>query len=347
MKAFAWPGAAAGLLLAAALAPAGDNAPSAPKPTDELQKIRAGLTAPHQNLLDLTVAKAQADQAAEAAAKKKKDLQDAVKALREAEAPPPPEAPKETPAERDARLAPQKAVVDNLRAEVKGFEGVEEAKKQADDALKDFQSKNPGVELPKGVEAKVKDYVRDHPAAPPNDAAAKLNKGGLKYGDSPTRDEAGKILKDQSRYDTKGPAKDPVDVRKQSNPNDPFPDPTDRLRDAPGPATPKPDPGVERERKWLDTEAAALEAEGNRLTKLREDLNNRAADLAGRIDAHNRNKPDPTNELAVRAYNAEADRLDRERSTLKAEDDRLVEAGKQLLQRLDQFTERAAKFSDK
>src|SRR5437899_263249 len=125
MKALVSITAAAGVLLSAAAVLAGDNPPSGPKLSDELQKLRAGLSAPHQTLLDRTMDKAQANQ-----------------------------------------------------------------------------------------------------------AAAKLNKGGFKPGDSPTKEEAGKLAAgDLGRYDSKEPAKGPVDIQKQKNDKDPYPD--DKLKDAP------------------------------------------------------------------------------------------------------------------
>jgi hypothetical protein len=130
-------------------------------------------------------------------------------------------------------------------------------------------------------------------------------------------------------------------------PGDPLPDNKgqgDALRDAPAP---KPDPAREKVKRELDTEAAAITAEANRIGGWRQDLENRKAGLEAsrqRIEANAPNISDPD---AVRRYNEEVNRWNREKDTLNRDVDRFNVDRMKVLDRVKQFEERVAKFQGK
>ncbi|MCI0705113.1 MAG: siphovirus Gp157 family protein [Planctomycetia bacterium] len=112
------------------------------------------------------------------------------------------------------------------------------------------------------------------------------------------------------------------------------------------PPTSATDP-TETERKELDAEAAAIKVEATRIANWRTTLEGKIKNLRDRIESHNRNKPDPTNASAVRIYNDQANRLNRELDDLKAEEKRFDAARLQLLKRVERFDQRLKKFGKK
>lgn len=244
----------------------------------------------------------EAKEAARQTAAAEQELARVRRELAAAKVPPPPGAAPAVAAERQARVAQLTTAAERAQADLSqktlAATRVEQDRRTAVAALEDFRRTNPAVTLP-----------------PTHAAAAKLR--GLNLPDLGTafRQADDARLSPDQVFDGRGTASAPAVRLDPNQPNEPIPP-----RAAPRPA-PQPDPATERERRELAAEAKAIEAEVQRLAGRRADLERRKADIQGRIEAHNkrRGQVDQTNELAVRSYNDECARLNREKADWEAE----------------------------